>query len=60
MGTIRSCRHSGAQFLLTIRTNGAEFTSSTTSLLDPGIRAVEDFLTPEQEEEILACLTNEA
>jgi len=60
MGTIRSCRHKGPQFLLTIRTSGTDFTSSTASLLDPGILAVEDFLTEEQEEQILAGLTAEA
>ncbi len=58
MGTVRACRNSGTHFLLTIGSDG-DFTSSTPSVFDPGILAVEDFLTEEQEEQILAGLKAE-
>lgn len=55
-GIVRTCRPDGAQFLLTIRATKGDFRASTGSLFDPGIRAVEDFLSEEQERKILESL----
>lgn len=55
-GIVRVCRPDGARFLLTIRPVGDEFSAPTGSVFDPGIRAVEDFLTEEQERQILEAL----
>jgi len=60
MGTVRSCQKNGSNFVLTICVGGGKVTSSTASIFDPGVLAVEDFLTEEQEEQILAGLNAEA
>lgn len=55
-GIVRACRSEGAHFLLTIRAVNEDFHASIASVFDPGIRAVEDFLTEEQEQKILEAL----
>jgi hypothetical protein len=55
-GIVRACRPDGAHFLLTIRAVADDFRVPTGSVFDPGIRAVEDFLTEEQERKILEAL----
>lgn len=60
MGTVRSCQKNGSNFVLTICIGGGKATASTASIFDPGVLAVEDFLTEEQEEQILAGLNAEA
>jgi hypothetical protein len=55
-GIVRACRSEGAHFLLTIRAVNEDFRVAIGSVFDPGIRAVEDFLTEEQEQEILDAL----
>ena len=55
-GIVRACRSDGAHFLLTIRATTDDVHTSVASVFDPGIRAVEDFLTEEQEQKILDAL----
>jgi hypothetical protein len=55
-GIVRACRPEGAHFLLTIRAIGNDLPALAGSVFDPGIRAVEDFLTEEQEQKILDAL----
>lgn len=55
-GIVRACRPDGAHFLLTVRAAIDDFYPTTGSVFDPGIRAVEDFLTEEQEQQILEAL----
>lgn len=55
-GIVQACRPDGAQFLLTIRATKGDFRLTTASVFDPGIRAVEDFLSEEQERQILEAL----
>ena len=57
-GIVRSCQREGNSFLLTIRI-GSEF--KTPELLpdyDPGVLAVDDFLTEEEEAKILESLNS--
>ena len=58
-GTVRSCRTDRGAFLLTIASSGDDFTCKPASRLDQGVLAVEDFLTEEQEQQILAALNGE-
>lgn len=55
-GIVHTCRPDGTQFLLTVRTTKADFRASAGSVFDPGIGAVEDFLSEEQERNILESL----
>lgn len=55
-GIIRASRSDGAHFRLTMRTVDDDFKVPMASVCDPGILAVENFLTEEQEHEILEAL----
>jgi hypothetical protein len=55
-GIIRASRSDGAYLRLTIRTTDEDFKIPMASVCDPGILAVENFLTEEQEREILEAL----
>ena len=54
LGIVRSCRAEGSKFVLTIGTGPSSHAG--VGGIDPGVLAVEDFLTEEQEEEILRNL----
>jgi hypothetical protein len=51
-GIVRSCRNNDNSFILTVQIN-EDSLFARNSELDPGIFAVEDFLTEQQEAEIL-------
>ena len=57
-GVVRSCREEGSSFIVRIAI-AANLTNNYGYDLDPGIFAVEDFLTEEQEAKILEDLENE-
>ncbi len=57
-GIVRSCKKVQSGFMLTIWIAGAA-NSSCASERDPGVLAVEDFLTEEQEAEILGEVEHE-
>jgi hypothetical protein len=56
LGIVRSCRAEGNKFMLTIGIGPMSHGGG--SGIDPGVLAVEDFLTEEQEAEILNNLEN--
>jgi hypothetical protein len=51
-GIVRSCRNNDNSFILTVQIN-EDSLFARNSELDPGVFAVEDFLTEQQEAEIL-------
>ncbi len=52
-GIVRSCRRQGDHFILTIWIGNENPLGAPASEIDPGVLAVEDFLTEEQERKIL-------
>jgi hypothetical protein len=58
-GVVRSCHEYGAKFIVTIRFNAGEQKPRAISDRDPGVLAVDDFLTEEQELEILREIEEE-
>ncbi len=59
IGIVHSCRQQGNSYILTIRINDSPVLEAG-SEVDPGILAVDDFLTEEQEAEILRDLEKQA
>jgi len=55
-GIVRSCQQEGTGFLLTIAMNVEASLSELRPERDPGVLAVEDFLTEEEEAKILESL----
>jgi hypothetical protein len=53
-GIVRACREEGSEFILTIWLTESSVPRSEEPDRDPGVLVVEDFLTEEQEERILA------
>ena len=52
-GIVRSCRCEGSSFILTIVIGNENIPRPPRSEIDPGVLAVEEFLTEEQERKIL-------
>ena len=59
-GIVRSCQREGNSFLLTIRINTEYMQPELPPLYDPGLFAVDSFLTEEEEAKILASLNNDS
>ena len=53
IGIVRSCRKDGKNFILTIQVDANPRTSRVPLDRDPGVLAVDTFLTEEEEEKIL-------
>jgi len=59
MGVVRSCRQQGNKFIVTIQMGPAAEPFQRGSQVDPGVLAIDDFLTEEQEAQILNDLDEE-
>ncbi len=57
-GIVRSCQKEGNSFLLTIGINTESMQPELPTAYDPGLFAIDDFLTEEDEDKILASLNN--
>ena len=58
-GTVRSCRPEGGKFIVTIGIRPDNPSPSRSCGIDPGVFAIENFLTEEQERQILDELDKE-